>query len=236
MRYRFLSAMLAMTLAAPALAADEIPPNDEIVLRLRAEDWIQTTTARVIAIVETVLTGDQAGQQNARVPPVLKDLATGVDWRVTAFDRTRDASGLERWRVTAEARLPEAKLGGIYDRAQKISKPGQQVTVSDVRFEPTLAEREATAAKLRSEIYRQAAEEVRHAAQVWPDRGFRVQRIDFAFGTPVPMPKPMQTMARGMVAAAPGAESFDAAAEVSERMTLTATVVLAAPPPGGDKK
>ena len=231
-------ALLACLLTGPALADDR--SNDEIVLRLQAEDWVQTATAKVTAVVETVLTGDQAGQQNSRVPPVLAELAPGGEWRVTAFDRTRDASGLERWRVTAEARLSEAGLGGIYDRSQKVSRPGQQVTVTEVQFQPTLAERETTAAKLRAEIYRRAAEEVARAAQVWPDRGFRVQRIDFAFG--LPSPRPMPRMARAMAAqemmppSAPAPEQ-DAGVNVSERMTLTATVVLAVPPPPrGDRK
>src|SRR3546814_9885972 len=94
--------------------------------------------------------------------------------------RSRDASGLERWRVTAEIRVPESALGGIYDKARQLSKPGQQLEVNDVDFSPTLAERQATAATLRADIYRRAAAEAAEAAKVWPARGRRVHRADFA--------------------------------------------------------
>ncbi len=227
--------LLAALLAFPVAADDrDIPPNDEIVLQLRSEAWVETSTARLVAVVERVLTGEQAADQNRRVPAVLNELAPDTDWRVVGFNRSRDASGLERWRIVAEARLPESALGGIYDRAQAASKPGQQVSIAEVDFSPTLAEREATMAKLRADIYRRAAEEAARAAEVWPDRGFRVQRVEFAFGGG---PTPPQPLARfGKAAAAPEAAAsmaMDAGAglDLSERMVVTATVVLAAPPP-----
>lgn len=234
MRSLLLGGALAALLVLPAAArdGDRPPPSDQILLQLQAESWVETTTAKVVAVVETVLTGDQAGQQqNRRVPPVLNDLAQGAEWRLTGFDRSRDASGLERVRIVAEARLADTDVAGIYDRAQKISKPGTQVTIASVEFQPTLAEREATAAKLRAEIYRRAAEEAEKVAQLLPDRGFRVHRVDFSGG---PVPPPMPRMAKAYAAPAPEAASAamdSSGVNVSERMVLTATVVIAAPAP-----
>ena len=234
MRSLLLGSALAALLVLPAAArdGDRPPPSDQILLQLQAESWVETATAKVVAVVETVLTGDQAGQQNRRVPPVLNDLAQGAEWRLTGFDRSRDASGLERVRIVAEARLADSDVAGIYDRAQKISKPGTQVTVASVEFQPTLAEREATAARLRAEIYRRAAEEAEKVAQLLPDRGFRVHRVDFSGG---PVPPPMPRMAKAYAAPAPEAASAamdsGGGVNVSERMVLTATVVIAAPAP-----
>ncbi|MFN4090370.1 MAG: hypothetical protein ACK4QW_15180 [Alphaproteobacteria bacterium] len=237
---RLPSALLGLALLSTPAAAQPIgpfpPPPDQIVLQLQAEGWIETRTAKLVASVEIVLAGEQAVQQTGRVPPVLNELAQG-DWRVTRSDRSRDASGLERWRITAEVRLPETAMGGIYDRARQLSKPGQQLEVHEVDFSPTLAERETTAAGLRAEIYRRAAEEASETAKVWPDRGFRVQRVDFA-GVAHPRPMYRQQAMRAdapqaMMAASPEAGDMG----VSERMVLTATVVLAAPAPDtGERK
>lgn len=234
------AAMLGLAMLAPptiaTVAAQPMgpyaPPPDQIVLQLTSEGWVETKTAKLVASVETVLSGEQAAQQSGRVPPVFDELAKG-DWRVTSSDRSRDASGLERWRVTAEVRVPEGALGGIYDKARQLSKPGQQLEVNQVDFSPTLAEREDTAAKLRADIYGRAAKEAAEVAKVWPDRGFRVQRVDFENAG---IPRPMAYQDRGMkmeraqMAAAPMAAG-GGDIEVSERLVLNATVVLAAPAP-----
>ena len=59
-----------------AQAEENAPrPDDEIVLQIRAEGWVKTSTARIIATVETVLSGKGAIGANERVPAVLKELA-----------------------------------------------------------------------------------------------------------------------------------------------------------------
>jgi len=210
------------------VSAESEQPTDQIVLRLESEGWVETQTARVVAVVQTVIAGDSAQSEARGVPAILEDLAAKGDWRVVHFDRRRDASGLERWRITAETRLPEAALAGLYDRAKSISKPGRQVDVVQIDFTPTLAEREETAARLRADIYRRARAEAEAVAVIWPQRGFRVQRVDFDSdgGQPRPMPV-LRTMA-----ASPSAERTDFAGgesnPVTERMVVGAVVVLAA--------
>lgn len=238
-----LAAALTGTLAVtPATAQDRPPsqplvlqvnadgeqPTDQIVLRLESEGWVETKTARVVAVVQTVISGDSAQSEARGVPAILEDLAKQGDWRVVHFDRRRDASGLERWRITAEARLPEAALAGLYDRAKSISKPGRQVDVAQIDFTPTLAEREETAARLRADIYRRARAEAEAVSVIWPTRGFRVQRVDFDSdgGQPRPMP-----MVQRMAASAPAEKADFGGGEsnaVTERMVVGATVVLAA--------
>lgn len=208
--------------------ADGEQPTDQIVLRLESEGWVETKTARVVAVVQTVISGDNAQSEASGVPAILEDVAEKGDWRVVHFDRRRDASGLERWRITAEARLPEAALAGLYDRAKAISKPGRQVEIAQIDFTPTLAEREETAAKLRADIYRRARAEAESAAAIWPDRGFRVQRVDFDNDGGQPRPMPVM---RSMAASAPAEKADFGGGEsnaVTERMVVGATVVLAA--------
>lgn len=228
--------LLAATLASSPAMADTPRPNDEIVLQLSTEGWVDTKSARITAVVQKVLSGDEAANTGDRVPTALNELAPGAEWHVVRFDRSRDESGLERWRITAEARLPESELGGIYDRARNLSQPGQQIQIADVDFTPTLEEREAAAAELRAAIYREAQAEVKRVAEAFPEAGYRVTRVDFVFSTPTVRPYAQDMVARAAPMAMQAAESKMADQGVSERMVLNATVTIGAPPPAdGDE-
>lgn len=222
--------------AAPAAAHDAMRPYDEVVVQLSAEGWVDTGSARVVAVVRKVLSGEQAGNTGERVPEALHELAPEAEWHVVRFDRSRDESGLERWRITAEARLPEEKLSGIYDRARSVSQPGQQVEIADIDFSPTLDEREATTARLRQEIYTQAQAEARRVAEAFPQADYRVTRVDFLAGGPVPQPYAMDKMMRAQAApmAMESAESGSGVQGVSERLVLNAIVTIGSPPAEGD--
>lgn len=233
MRFTLPAAMLLATaLASSPAMADAAPrPNDEIVLQLSTEGWVDTKSARITAVVQKVLSGDEAANTGDRVPAALNELAPDAEWHVVRFDRSRDESGLERWRITAETRLPESELGGIYDRARNLSQPGQQIQIADVDFTPTLAEREAAAAQLRAAIYREAQAEVKRVAEAFPDAGYRVTRVDFVFNAAPIRLHAQDAVARAAPMAMQAAESKFAEQGVSERMVLNATVTIGAPPP-----
>jgi len=220
-----LGAALA-TSNAQAQARDEMP-RDEIVLQLSAEDWVETKTARVIAAADVAIAGEARDAVRDRMLGALKKLSPEADWRLSQFARSQDSAGLERWRVTAEARLPEKALGGLDERAKSLSQPGLQLRVANIQFTPTLEEREATVAALRARIYEQAKQEAAAAAKTWPDRGYRVARVDFQPQPIRPMPMMSEAMprlsAQGME---PANDSGDALA-VAQKITLQATVTLA---------
>ncbi len=213
-------------LAAPA-AAQVLPPEpDRVVLTLTAEDWVQTTTARLVVSVDAALTTRELPEVRARINDVLREIAD-VDWRITRFDRREDASGLVRWRIDAESRVPEPGLAGVHDRAKRQSRPGRKVRVVNIDFSPALAEREAVVADLRAEIYRQARAERDRLNEIFPDRGYRVRLVDFTGRAAQPRrAKVAEAMAEQRLMAAP------APVAVSRKVVLSATVVLAAPAPG----
>src|SRR3546814_15156922 len=123
------AALLSLTMLAPAAMAQRSapppPPPDQVVLQLESEAWVDTETAKLVASVETVLSGEQAAQPDGRVPPVLEELAKG-DWRVTMSHRSRAASGTARWRVPAAIRAPDRALRGHYAQGAPMRKPGPQ--------------------------------------------------------------------------------------------------------------
>ena len=217
-----LGAPLAMAQTQPIMAYP--PQNDTVSMSLLTEDWVQTQTARTEMAVDASLPGSDAGKVRGDILTSVRSLAQGADWRFTVFDRNQDASGLEHWHAVVEARLPETQLGGLSDRAKQASKPGLQIKVQSVDFSPTLAEIEATRAKLRSDMYKKVNEALAQLNQSEPDRKYRIMHIDFNGLVTAP---PLQKMARTMAAPMPDAEmSSDVA--VSEKAQLRANVTFAA--------
>jgi hypothetical protein len=174
----------AISLTAPiALAQAPIiaypPQNDTVALSLALEDWVETQSARVEIAVDASLPGSDAGKVRSNMQDAVKSLSQGAEWRFTTFDRSQDASGLEHWHAVLEARLAEAKLGGLSDRAKQASKPGLQIAVQDVDFTPTLEETQAARFKLRGEMYKKINEALAQLNQAEPDRKYRISNMDF---------------------------------------------------------
>ena len=215
------------------LAAAEMPhryhnQQDKVVLNLTTEGWVKTDTARVSVYIELVQQQEDAAELKTRIDTSLNALASEVDWRITSSHQQLDQTGLNRWYVSAEARIPEAKLAGLQDRAKETSSPGYKVTISDVDFTPSLEEFEALRADLRAQIYQQALDEVARLNKVMPGSDYHVRNVDFV------QIYPMQTMdaaARPMMMKSAAAESAPApqgGAEllVSVKQSVSARVML----------
>ena len=215
--------LLACAAAVPAVA-QVIQPRDEIVLVLAAEDWVETKTARVVAVAEVAIAGESRNAVRERMMAALKKMAPGAEWRISQFTRSQDAAGLERWRVAAESRMPEAALGGLDDRAKSLSQPGMQLRIQAIQFTPTLEEREATLATLRDKLYGQAKAEAARVAKLWPERNFRVARIDIGSAGNQPMMR--EAMAAAPMAVMGGGADSGEAVSVAQKLTLQATVTL----------
>jgi predicted secreted protein len=222
-----------LALAPAAAAADQLPlPPDSVNLSLSAEGWVEAAKARLVVAIDSARPAAEAGELRSGVHDSLAKLVPNADWHVTAFDRSRDQTGLERWHMEAEARVPETALDGLYDRAKAQSKPGEQVSVVSIDFTPELAELETVIAELRAKIYEKAKDEIARLAGLYPDRTYRMREISFGReGGPAPVPMTMMKTAR---AAAPAAEagapadSGYAPLGVAEHVELNASVVLAA--------
>ncbi len=224
--------LAAVISAAPTLADDHPPlPPDTVQLSLSAEGWVEAEAARVRIAVDSALSGGEVGDLRVKLKDTLAKLVPNADWYITALDRSRDQAGLERWHLEAEARAPETALDGLYDRAKSASKPGEQITVSDIDFTPSMAEREAVMADLRAKIYAAAKDELAKLAQVYPDRNYRLRMFDFGPQGPMPMMKMARAPAPGMMASVAESASSPSPIGVAEHVELSANVVLAADPP-----
>ncbi len=215
------------------LAAAEMPHRshmmqDQVVLNLTTEGWVETDTARVSVYVELVQQEEAADALKSRIDGSLQSLAKDVDWRITSSRQQLDQTGLNRWYVSAEARIPEPALAGLQDRAKDASSPGYKVTISNVDFTPSLAEFEQLRGNLRAQIYQQALDEVGRLNKVMPGADYHVRKVDFVQLYPVQAmdaaPRTMM-MKSGMAAESSGSQG-GAELLVSVKQSVSAQGVL----------
>ncbi len=219
----------------PAAWADEVRPDDQVVFDLSTEGWVTTKTALVSLSVEAAVTA-QGSEGSLRA--AMQNAVTGVargDWRLTSFNRMQDQTGLERWSAAYEARLPEEDLSGIQDKVKRVSKPGMQIRVINIAFNPTLEETETEQAALRTNLYKKANEQLASLNAALPGRNFRIGLIDFT-NQAVMRPQRQymainKAMAEDSVAPSTGVGSLERA----QKLTLKAHVVMMATPPAAGK-
>ena len=215
------------------LAAAEMPHRasmmqDQIVLNLTTEGWVKTDTARVSAYIELVQQDEGAAALKNRIDGSLQSLAKDVDWRITSSRQQLDQTGLNRWYVSAEARIPESAIAGLQDRAKDASSPGYKVTISNVDFTPSLAEFEKLRADLRAEVYQQALDEVARLNKVMPGGDYHVRKVDFVQLYPMQTrdAAPRTLMMKSNAAAESSGSQGGAELLVSVKQSVSAHVVL----------
>jgi hypothetical protein len=228
-----LSFLFVFSFFTPAWAQEPTKPDDTVSFDLSAEDWVTTKTAHVALDVEAAVTAANAGSMRADMAKAVNDAAK-ADWRVTGFNRSQDQTGMERWSVTFDARLPESALNGLSDAVKKASKAGMQMTVGDIDFSPTLDETESARATLRTHILKDAGEQLTTLNTALPGRSYRIAQITFEPEAFTPFrqihPRPMMAMASAAISPEGSADSGQTQ-DHSQKLVLRAHVVYAALPP-----
>jgi uncharacterized protein YggE len=224
-----LASLLIFSFTIPALAEDTSKPDDMVAFNLVAEDWVTTKTAHVTLDVEAAVSAATAGSMRADMANAVNEVAKS-DWRLVGFNRSQDQTGMERWSVSFDARLPESDLGTLADAAKKASKAGMQISVSNVDFSPTLEETEATRAGLRTHLIKEASDQLATLNTELPGRTYRIAQIDFDTDNTPPQPRMLRKPV-GMAMSMMSEPQPAAPLERSEKITLIAHVVYAAVPP-----
>lgn len=229
--------LLSVLLLPAAAFAQTLPkPDDTLSLSLSVEDWVTTKTARTVVQVNASVTAENAGSTREAMLKAVQQMSADTSWRLINFNRSQTETGMENWYAQFEARMPEASLSGLNEKAIKLSKPGMQLSVNQIDFTPTLDETEAVRANMRRVLMDKIAAELKTANAAFPGRDFRLS--DVAFGGvqayPAAMRQRMMTMkAQGAeVAAAPMAmDSSSSGMETAQKLMQTATVTFAAVAP-----
>lgn len=230
-----LAMFLSPVLSTAAFADDHMrgseitrsgPADDTVTLELVEEAWVETDTATVRVGAVMAVESGAFGRARAELEVDLATFVDGAVWRIVDFGRRGDEAGFERWHVTAEARVPETQVAGLPNKAKQASKPGRALSIAEVDYTPTLAERERTVAQLRAALYARVAAEIKALAAVFPDRHFRIGSIHMAPGFH-PGPRPQMLMrSDAMAQAAPMPKGGGLAG--AEKALLQATVTLSA--------
>lgn len=205
--------------------------DDEVILELSVEDWVETKTATVRVAADLAIESGRFGAARQDLVTTLRGFGTGAEWRIVDFGKLGDDAGFERWRLVAEARVPEGSLADLAGKTKEATKPGRALTVASIEYRPTLAEREAVTDRLRAQIYGRVARELVALNGAFGDREFRIRMIDFTTGF---RPEPrMLSMARTDAAGAAAGKvaEFGGGLAGAEKATLSARVTLAAVAP-----
>lgn len=211
----------------PVWAAVDLGPLlNKVTLQLQAEQWITTKTALVYVAVNAAVSDQNIGNVQTDVLEKLKKLSDKGEWHVDSFNRQLDQSGLESIQISAQARLPQADLAGLRDRAKAISKPGETYTISSVQFIPNDDEIKQANISLRNNLYLQAKAEIDALNKVYPEQKYYLYSIDFTSQAVAPMMKAMKMQEYNVAAPTPAA----AAVPVGDKSILYATVVIASMP------
>jgi len=206
--------------------------DDTVSFSLSAEDWVTTKTALVNVNVNASVKALDATNVRSEMLKSVNRLVK-ADWRLTAFNRSQDASGLESWSVSFEARVPENALDGLQDAAKKASKAGMAIRIASINFVPAAEEIEAVQSLLREKIFKQAVEQLDIINKNIPSRKFRIASISFAGASPASFTRMQPMNPRVMMANADFAESMLAGGgeqAMSQKLSLTAQVVFATSP------
>ncbi|WP_025897611.1 SIMPL domain-containing protein [Sneathiella glossodoripedis] len=168
-----------IALATTALAAEHMPVQDHVVLKLTEEGWVTTHSADVDVHFNIVQQKETADELKKEILDSLERLSPGTEWYVLSSQETKDRTGLNRWNVSANARLPEKNIAGLQDKAEELSRAGFKIIIGHVNFAPSLAERNSLLANLRNRIYMKAKEEAERLSKTMGGEPYRVQSVNF---------------------------------------------------------
>lgn len=203
------------------------PLLNKVSLQLQAEQWITTQTALVNVNVSAAVTDQLIVNLQNNIMAKLKSLVAG-DWHIVSFNRQQDQSGLESIQIMAQARLPQANLGNLRDKAKAMSKPGETYTIQDVQFTPSDDELRQANIALRNVIYQQAKAELDNLNKTYTDQKFYLHEINFMDIDNPPMAPNMMMMKATYGGAVGAARPQPMPISVGNKVTLHASVVLSA--------
>ena len=219
-----LSMAAALLISSPVLAECNPPPIlNEINFHLNAEEWVQTTSAKLVVNINAALNKRTLGQMRQQIMTNLNKIAAGK-WHITTFDRSQDSSGLEKLFVVAEARVNESALTNVNAEAQTLSEPGIKYTIDNVDFTPSMADIERAKMNLRKTIYHDAQTEIATLNSTYPNQKYALH--DIQFGEFTNMSSGIRAMPMVMMAGG-GSSNNNANNAVSNLVKLTADVNIA---------
>jgi hypothetical protein len=229
---RILLAFLLSFFVTSVWAADDNSRYDamlnKVVIQFNAEQWVISKTALVTVGVNATLNAGGLDKIQDEILKKLSDISSQGDWHIVSFDRSQDSSGLDKVVISAQARLPNGSLSALRDRAKSLTKPGETFTLDNITYTPSEEDLRQANTDLRATIYAQTKDEIERLDKMYSDQHYYVHDVDFVREvTPI---SPMPMAGNYMAMRAMPASSSSSNLAVGDKLTITATVVLAALP------
>ncbi|MBL4667294.1 MAG: SIMPL domain-containing protein, partial [Sneathiella sp.] len=185
---------LSFLIVIPAVSAEPLPlARDTVTLSMQSEGWVTTQSANVDAFFNITQQRESASDLKMQIKASLEKLAPKANWYVTSTRVNKDNTGLNRWYVSAKARVSEMAISSLGDRAVSASRSGFKVSIGHVDFSPTLEETNALMADLRTKIYADAALEAERLSTAISGAKYHVQSVNF-LNVAGDYPRPMVQM------------------------------------------
>jgi predicted secreted protein len=225
-----LTGISLFALTTTAFASEQAPIQDHVVLTLSEEGWVTTHSADVDVFFNIVQQKETADELKAEILVSLEKLAPGAEWYILSSRESKDRTGLNRWNVSANARLSETNIAGLQDKAEKYSRAGFKMSIGQTNFAPSLDERNALLASLRNRIYVKAKEEAERLSKAMGGNAYRVQSVNFVSNYVPHQPVMAKNMAMQRVSSTMEADNSGGGGgskmPVSEKHNIQATITL----------
>ena len=224
-----LSGVSFFAMASIAFADQTLPVQDQVVLSLQEEGWVTTNSADVRVYFNIVQQKETADELKKEILAALANLAPKAEWYILSSRESKDQTGLNRWNVSANARVAESVIAGLQGKAESISRPGFKMGITQIDFSPTLDETNALKANLRSRIYTKAKEEAERLSKAIGGTAYQIRMVNFNpnfVAQPAPMYKDMAMQRVSSTMESSGGSGGGSKMPVSEKHSLTATIIL----------
>jgi len=232
MKYLALAGIVLTAMASTAQAEPAAIVQDKVILSVTEEGWVTTRSAEVDVYFNIIQQQESADELKAEIQLSLKKLAPKTLWYITSSRQSKDQSGLNRWNVSASARVNEERVSGLRDSTRKLSRAGFKLLIARVDFSPSRAEIAKLMIDLRAKIYAKAAAEAARVSAAIGGATYQVHMVDFlGRGEPqleyMAQPRRKNMAVQQLSASAQGGQGGNATQmPVSRKQYLSARVIL----------
>ena len=189
---------------------------------ISVEQWVQTKSPNVSVNVNATLSAHNVFRARQTISHQLNKLAPHAKWRITAFNRTQNRSGLEQLQAVAQARLQGSALANLQANVKKISRPGMTYRIINIEFAPSFQEKQKARTTLRLHIYALVKQELARLNKTYPKQHYTVHNITFDSNFP-----PAAARFNGTLVLQKSMATATPSMPVSNKMILQANVTLA---------
>jgi len=215
--------------SAQAVHPDERLP--ELTLQASASTDVQQDTVRITLAAE--LEAESQAKATTGLSAVLDEAvkrtrdAKGINVRTSGYNvwpSTNEKGKIQNWRARGEITLESKDFAAASALASKLS---DKVAISQINFSLSREAREAAEKKLLTQAADAFLARAQAAAQAFGYSNYRVQQLELSGGgSAVPVPRPMNAMAKGFSSAAAVADAPLEAGEITVTLSVNGTVAL----------